>query len=257
MASATRPSALPGCGGGEAPEGDREPQRGQRVRRGAAAVDADGGDGLARQVRHRLADGTLQRVLGVEVVLDRPAVHDAGREHRRVLAGAVLRKRRRRTAGGSPRETLVLVQGKGRCVAQRRDVETDTGEEPEDAVEVIALAGVARAGEGQQVPLEGQARPEHRDSLQRLVGGPREDRRLRGARAARRHRRDRSPRRCRGGCSRRSPSGRPERGRRGSRGPSLGLPRPRRPACPRRTPTVLSGRRRRPRRPHSGGRSPR
>ena len=175
-AAATRPSDRPGCGGRDAREGDREAERRERVHRRAAAVNAGGRDRLAGEVGDRLADGALQGVRGPRYA-PRPAVGAAGREHGRVLARAVLREGAR--APGRACQASRSAASRGRSgVFCRSVVEGGGGEHPADAVQVVALAGVARARQREQRALEVQARPDHRDGLQRLVRRPREDRRL-------------------------------------------------------------------------------
>ena len=178
MAAATRPSARPGCGRGDAREGDREAERRERVHRRAAAVDPGGGDGFAGEVGDGLADGALQGVRGPQVRGGVPAVGAARREHGRVLAGAVLREGLGRPPCALPGQPLGGVQGQVGGVLQVLGGEGGSGQHPADAVQVVALARVARARQREQRALEVQPRPHHRDRLQRLVRRPREDRRL-------------------------------------------------------------------------------
>ena len=61
------------------------------------------------------------------------------------------------------------------------DVPEPRLEEPTDAVQVVALAGVTGAGQREQVPVDRQAGTQLGDRLERLVRGAREDGRLRRA----------------------------------------------------------------------------
>ena len=72
------------------------------MQRRAAAVDGHGDDRFAGELGERLGDRPLDRVLRVAVGRGVPSVHDAGREHGRVLARAVLGDGRLRAAGTDP-----------------------------------------------------------------------------------------------------------------------------------------------------------
>ena len=115
---------------GRSPRTRGRGRRGDDVRRCAATVDTDVGDGRA-ELLDRRGDRQLQRMVDVEVVVDRPAVDAARGEHPGVLAGAVLLDRRRRspparrTSAWPPSARA----GDGR-VAERRLVETGVGEDP-------------------------------------------------------------------------------------------------------------------------------
>ena len=71
-------------------EGAGEAGQGEGVGGRAATVDADVGDRLAAEPLHHGRDVALERVVLVEVGVERPAVDRAGDEHPRVLARAVL-----------------------------------------------------------------------------------------------------------------------------------------------------------------------
>ena len=90
MAAVTRASAVPAGAVAMRPE---RGQAGQRVgvKGRAAAVDGHGDHRFLGELDEGVGDGPLEGVLGVPVGGGVPPVDDAGREHGRVLARAVLR----------------------------------------------------------------------------------------------------------------------------------------------------------------------
>ena len=166
-------------------------------------------DSSARTSRDRL----LQRVFRVAVGRGRPAVDDAGREHRRVLARATLRQGRRRAALDQPTLALRGVRGQAWRVLQCGLGEPGAREDDLHALAVAGLARVRAGGQGQQLAVEVEAVAQHRDRLDELVGRPRQHRHVdvAGARDLARARRGRP--RCRSAPTRRSRCARP--GRRG------------------------------------------
>ena len=82
----------------EPAEGARQPSQGEGVLGRAAAVHGDVQHRLPGQALDAGRDCHLHRVAALEITLDRPAVLDAGGEHRGVLAGAVHGQRRRDAA---------------------------------------------------------------------------------------------------------------------------------------------------------------
>ena len=133
-------------------------------------------DRLAGHLGERRRDGLLHRVVGVEIGVGRPAVDDAGGEHRGVLAGAVHQHRRLRAAVADQLLPGGVVE---RIV--RRGLEVGLGqahrrEEPAYALEVERLARVRGAGQREQVGRQVEADPEHAERLERLVARARQDR---------------------------------------------------------------------------------
>ena len=105
------------------------------------------------------ADRDLERVVGVEVGRGVPAVDHARRQHGRVLARAV----HRRSTNGRPPARIRPPRGPARrsgspagSAAPTR--QPGTGEDASYALEVERLAGVRRAGQGQQRRRRGRAR---------------------------------------------------------------------------------------------------
>ena len=91
----------------QGPERPGDAAQGQREHRGAAAVHPDRRDRLPGQVLDGPPDVHLERVVGLQVGLGRPLVGDAGREHGRVLARAVVPDPRLRP--GCPRPTAAVI----------------------------------------------------------------------------------------------------------------------------------------------------
>ena len=175
MARATRFSGVPSGGGGDRDEGAGQPGQGHREQRRPAAVDADSRCLLAGQPLDGGAQGDLQRVVGVGVGVGGPAVDDAGGQHRGVLAGAVHQDRRLLRAGRDQRVPLDLVHRPVRRGPQCGLVEARGGQHPAYALDMERLAGVAGAGEREQLAVEVETRLEHADRLHRLVRRARED----------------------------------------------------------------------------------
>ena len=158
--------------------------------RAGARRTVDGGVhdqlGVAGHLEDGAADGPLERVLGRQVGLDVPALREAGGEHRRVLARAVLGERRRTrpavVRGHVPLQRGRRVQRQVRGVLQRVCAQAHGGEDLQHALQVDELAVVARGGQGEEAVRQLQARPEHRHELQRLERRARPDRRGRVAR---------------------------------------------------------------------------
>src|SRR6516225_10060153 len=117
-------------------------------------------------------DLALQRMVGVTVGLRGPAGRDASGEHGRVLARAihVHSVRPAALAEESPERGLVHRQ-RGRAL-QRVLGQPGTGQDLPDPGDVEVLAGVARAGQRQELALDGQAAGAHGGGLYRLVRGP-------------------------------------------------------------------------------------
>ena len=172
MAVATRASSVPARGGGEPAE--RPGQTGQRDRhdRGAAAVDPGGGDRLAGQLGQRLAPsaaaaggpgrGTSRgpsrsttQVASIAACLPEQFwASDAGRP-----------------ALGDPRDRRSSSSyGRSGVFCRSASVSPAPARIAAHAVEVERLAGVAGAGQGQQLAVEVEAGAQHRERLQRLVG---------------------------------------------------------------------------------------
>ena len=170
-----------GLGGAGRPGGDPAERPGQAGERdghdgGAAAVDRGGRHRLAGQVGEGVGHEALERVVGVAVGGQVPAVEPAGGEHRRVLARAVLRQGAGGAAGGDPDVALVGVVGQVGGVLQVGLGEPCGGEHVAHAVEVERLGRVAGAGQGQVLGGQGEPGPQHRHGLDRLVRRAREDR---------------------------------------------------------------------------------
>ena len=129
---------------GEPGERAREAVEAHRVGAHPAAVDGLGdagavhAGGLEDRVVHRL----LQRVAGVEVALERPALADAQGEPQRVLARAVVvdAVRAALERGGGAR-----VAGEQRAAAERALADPAGEQDLGDAREVLAVAAVRRA----------------------------------------------------------------------------------------------------------------
>ena len=114
-------------------------------------------------------DGLLQRMVGVEVGVGRPAVEDAGGEHGGVLARAVHQHRRPRA---SVADHLLPGRVVERIVRRRPEVglgQSHRREEPAYALDVERLARVRGAGEREQLGRQVEAGPEHAEGLERLV----------------------------------------------------------------------------------------
>ena len=160
----------------QAPERPGQPgQRGREQRR-AAAVDGHGGHRLTGHLGERGRDGLLERVVGLPVGREVPAVQHAGGEHGGVLARAVHQDRLAVAPG--PHHDLLggVVQ---RVVGRRLQRGLGDSRGREDAaypLDVERLAGVRRAGQRQELGGQVQAEPHHRQRLERLVAGPRQDR---------------------------------------------------------------------------------
>ena len=236
MAAATR---VPGRAQPAARQpAERARQRGQRRVEGRhpAAVDRLGGGLDAERVGHGVGHRALQRMRGVEVALDRPALDDAQREPERVLARAVVVDAPRRARAGRrpPPGRAAATAPQARCPTPRPQAArisatraTCSGEPPCEAQaiarwrssrpEALEHAGAhgrqrlqrlgRRAQEGLLVVVAVGQRARRSGARSRRA---RRVRRRRGPRLKRRPsapraRRRRRPRRCRR-CSRRRPA---------------------------------------------------
>jgi hypothetical protein len=133
-------------------------------------------------MRCHLADGRrdppLQRMLDIEVVVDRPAVDPTGGQHRRVLAGAVLLDRRGLDPEGASLGPGDGIVGPGRGVAQVGLVEPERFEHPPDPLDVDRRPVVAGAGEGDRIRRRIEAERDHGGRLERLERRARIDNRV-------------------------------------------------------------------------------
>ena len=133
-------------------------------------------DRLTGEVGEGLGDGDLERVRGVEVGRGVPPVHDAGREHRRVLARAVHRDRGARATRCQQRLAGSVVEREVGWRLQVRLGEPRPGEDATGAIEVHLLPRVGGAGQSEQVGRELEPLPDHRQRLDRLVARARQGR---------------------------------------------------------------------------------
>ena len=145
------------------------------MQRRATAVDGHRDDGFAAQLDDGVGDRALQRMLRVPVCGGVPPVDDAGREHGRVLAGAVLGERGLGLPGPDPRDALVLVDRVVGSVLKIRGGQTGSREDARGGLAVERLPGVAGAGERELGVGEVEPRPDHGRRLDRFVGRPGED----------------------------------------------------------------------------------
>ncbi len=123
------------------------------VDRGAAAVDGDGARLGAGELAHGVGDGHLERVGRVAVGREVPPVDDARREHRGVLAGAVLHDGLLGPAARDPPDPRRLVVGVVGGVLQVGLGQARAGEDLAGRLDVEVLAGVARARERQEAAV--------------------------------------------------------------------------------------------------------
>ena len=93
-----------------------------------------------------------------------------------MLARTVLGQRGRGQALTDPAFALDLAVGAVRRVLQVGFTEPGAGEDPADPVEVERLAGVAGTDQGEEFVGQIESGTHHGQSLDRLVGRPREDR---------------------------------------------------------------------------------
>ena len=181
IAAATRPSGVSARRGVQRQPEARHGEQVGGERRRPAAVDGDGVDGACEAFEGR-PHPALQRVLGVEVALDRPPPRHAGGEHRGVLARAVHREplgrpHAPRVVGGDPE------RARGRA-SERVGVEAVAREQPGGEGEVLGLAGVRAGGERQLAVVEIGGGPgqglQHRHRLGRLERRARQHRDVHG-----------------------------------------------------------------------------
>lgn len=171
----------------DAVHGPAERAQAHRVHGRAAAVDGGDGRTCARQPLDHLADVGLQRVGGIEVARDVPAVDRAGQEHRGVLAGAGHADPARLPELA---DQLIAGGAVARPVGRAAEVvlaETGLGEDLADHGDVAVGARVARRGEDELLALELGTRGEAAERLQGLEAGAGEDRRLDVAAAQQHH----------------------------------------------------------------------
>src|SRR5664280_171951 len=155
---AESPCQTDGCGG----------ERGS-----AAAVDGRVGDRLGRVLGERLADQLLQRVVRVKVGGDVPARPYGRAQHRRVLAGTVLRDGLGAAALADPRDARVRLDRHVGRVLEVGLGEAGAGEDRPYVGEVVWLAEVGCGRDRQLVPGHVETRAAHRDRLDRLERRPR------------------------------------------------------------------------------------
>ena len=134
-----------------------------------AAVDRLGGRLDAERAGHRVGHRALQRVGGVEIALDGPALHDAQRQPERVLARAVVVDAPRRPPQGGGRHR---VTGRGHSAGEVPDAQPAGREDLGHPRDVLGRAAVRRARQGEVAVVESQALQDAgldgRQSLQRL-----------------------------------------------------------------------------------------
>ena len=176
-------SSAPSVAAASRPKARASPYRRERIQRGSAAVDGHvrrpargpdrrsptrwpAGSGGRDRGRSAMSPELITVVLIMAGVLAR-AVHGHG-----VLRAAGADRR-------LPGRVVERPVGRG---LQRRLVEPGSGEDAADAVEVERLAGVRRAGQGQQLAVEIEPGAQHADGLQRLAGAARIHRGELGAR---------------------------------------------------------------------------
>ncbi len=177
MASATCRSNVPSGGRVDRAEAPGQGDQRDGEQRGAAAVDPDRGRCLAGQPGDLVGDPQLQRVVGGQVAGGRPVVGDAGGQHAGVLAGAVHVDPPRAATGREHRQPVDLVHRQRRWAAEVVLGHLGAGQHGQRPLDVHRLAGVRRRRQRQVGADQIRAAGQHRDRLERLAGGPGEDRR--------------------------------------------------------------------------------
>ena len=164
------------CGGrGDPPERVGQSGQGYAVQRRPAPVHRERGDRAAGEPGDGGGDGLLERVFGVEIARQVPAVGGDGREHPGVLARAVLGEGGLAVPGPDPLVAGLLVDGVVRRVAQVALGEPGAVEDLQRGLQVERLARMARAHEGELVGRQVQAGSDHGARLDWLARRPRED----------------------------------------------------------------------------------
>lgn len=145
------------------------------MHRGAAPVDGAGDGALAGEPLDGVEDLLLERVLGVQVAVDRPAVANAGQQHRGVLAGAV------HVHGGG---AATIPEDLDACGAVRRQVgralqrvlrQRGLGEDAPNHRDMGGGSRVAGRGKHGGEGTEVHPRIHDGDRLERLHAGPGKD----------------------------------------------------------------------------------
>jgi len=134
----------------EAAEGASQPGKAGREKRRAATVHTGGFDGLTGQLGEDRGQVPLQRMVGIGVVRNVPAVDDAGGQHRGMLARAVHGQRHGCPVVAFPGCALDLVDRPVGWGLQCGLGHPGRGQDRADAFEVEGLARVAGAGQRQQ-----------------------------------------------------------------------------------------------------------